>query len=336
MRGVAYTASLRGLFEFMERKVYFWGLSHPLIFFLMKRQYIFSVFLLFSGSLFSQTVPVHSCAYHWCSGEGIEQTNFELGVSPDDQSPATYEVTQTSGDNGCISLDLPAGTLASAVVAITPTKDDNPLNGFTTNEFVQNMIRIEKHINGTEPFTEIWQWLAADANLDGMVTEDDILTLRSWVLGISFPASSWRFVPQSFVFADTSNPLQPLPPSFIIKSVGNLNASEDFRGVQLGRVLNGAACAVTGTSAPATFTATGASPNPTSGSFTVQVELRQAAELRGEIFDGTGRRVAAQPAQNYAAGTATFEFDAVGATGVYFWKITDGKGRYQVGKIEKD
>ncbi|HOY04315.1 MAG TPA: T9SS type A sorting domain-containing protein [Saprospiraceae bacterium] len=302
----------------------------------MKRQYIFPAFLLFYGSLFSQTIPVHSCAYHWCSGQGIEQANFESTVSPDDQSPATYDVTQTSGDNGCISLDLPAGTSASEIVRITPSKNNNPLNGLTTYQFFLVAQRINRHIDGTEPFTEIWQWFAADADLDGAVTENDITTLRNWLLGITFPDNAWRFVPKSFVFTDPSNPLQSFPPEFIRQSVGELGASEDFWGIQLGHVLTGTACAVTGTSAPATFTTTEAWPNPTSGHFTVQVELRQSVELRGEIFDGTGRRVAVQPAQNYAAGTATFEFQAPGAAGVYFWKITDGEGRYQVGKIEKD
>lgn len=300
----------------------------------MKRQYIFPAFLLFSGSLFSQTASVHSCAYHWCSGQGIESTIFQLEILPDAQSPVSNTYYYNSGDNGCSSFDLPAETSASAVVAITPTKDDNPLNGFTASDFVQNMIRIENHINGTQPFTEIWQWFAADANLDGTVTEDDVLTLRSWVLGISFPASSWRFVPKSFVFTDPSNPLQSVPPGFISKPVSELVLSDDFWGVQLGRVLTSTDCAVTGTSVPATFSTAPAWPNPSTGRFTVPMELRQGAELRGEIFDRTGRRVAMQAAQYFPPGKAAFEFDAAGASGVYFWKITDGEGRYQVGKIE--
>lgn len=299
----------------------------------MKRQYIFPAFLLFSGSLFSQTVPVHSCAYHWCSGLGNEQTNFELTVSPDNQSPATYNITQTSGDNGCISTDLPAGTSASEIVRITPSNDYNPLNGLTTYQFFQVAQRINRHIDGTEPFTEIWQWFAADADLDGDVTENDITTLRNWLLGITFPDNSWRFVPKSFVFTDPANPLQSFPPAFISKSVSDLGASEDFWGIQLGHVLTGTACAVTGTSEPATFTASEAWPNPTADGFSVSLELRQATELQGEIFDRTGRRVAMQAARYYPAGTATFQFDAAGVAGVYFWKITDGEGRYQVGKV---
>jgi hypothetical protein len=304
----------------------------------MKRQYLFPAFILFSFQLFSQIAPVHSCAYHWCSGAGIEQTQFEMAFSPDGQSPVSDLRDAFSFENGCVDVSVPGGLSASATVRITPSKDGNPLEGITTYELPLIMQRMQSHIDGTEPFTEIWQWFAADVNGDGVVTEADINALHNLVLGIEneLPAGgTWRFVPKSFVFANPANPLQGFVPVDISKNINDLNASEDFWGVQLGRVLTGTSCAVTGTATPPAFSTSKAWPNPTTGHFSVQMNVQESAELRGEVYDQTGRLVAALTTRSFPAGTATFEFDADGTAGVYFWKITDGEGRYSTGKVER-
>ncbi|MDX1912412.1 MAG: T9SS type A sorting domain-containing protein [Saprospiraceae bacterium] len=68
-----------------------------------------------------------------------------------------------------------------------------PLNGVTTYD----LVLISKHILSSEPFTSVYQSVAADVNRSNSVTTFDILETRKLILGIydTFPnAPAWRFV----------------------------------------------------------------------------------------------------------------------------------------------
>jgi hypothetical protein len=79
------------------------------------------------------------------------------------------------------------------------------LNGVTTFDLLQ----IQKHILGVEPFGSPFRKLAADINDSGSITTADIIELRKLILGIisEFPNNdSWRFVSSDY-------DLPPLPPA---------------------------------------------------------------------------------------------------------------------------
>lgn len=59
-----------------------------------------------------------------------------------------------------------------------------------------DLVLISKHILGTEPFTSVYQTVAADVNKSGSVTTFDIVETRKLILGIydTFPlVPAWRF-----------------------------------------------------------------------------------------------------------------------------------------------
>ena len=293
----------------------------------MKRHYIHLAFALTYSSLSAQPVDFQACAHQWCSGSGISETTFLVEFAADAQSPFSNVNMLLSSDNGCVAFGLPSTTNTNALVRITPTKDANPLSGLTTFDLQLNLQRIQRHLDGTEPFTEIWQFLAADCNLDGAITPADITTLQ----GLEIP--TWRFVPASFQFINPAQPLIPSPPGFLVKTIGTLNSTEIFRAVQLGRVISGTACAVTGTSSIPDFSVSEAWPNPTDAGFSIQLNLNTASELLCEVFDASGRRVVLQRAHNFETGEHLYNFESPGASGFYYWKITDESGRYRMGKI---
>ncbi len=71
-------------------------------------------------------------------------------------------------------------------------KNDDVLNGVSTLD----LIRIQKHLLGIEPFSSLHQYIAADVNHSGRVTVLDLLDLRKLLLGLytAFPGNtSWRF-----------------------------------------------------------------------------------------------------------------------------------------------
>ncbi len=177
-----------------------------------------------------------------------------------------------SDANGAYQF-LNAIPLASNLT-ITPTHDNNPLNGVTTYD----LVLISKHILGLEPLGSPYKMIAADANKSGSITTSDIVELRKLILGIyqELPNNtSWRFVDQSFAFPNPANPFQtPFPEN---KTVANIQAShmdDDFVAVKIGDVNQNAIA-----------NAQQAGEDRTAGTLLIDVEDRTVQT--GESFDVT-------------------------------------------------
>ncbi|MDO8367766.1 MAG: hypothetical protein Q7T20_13275, partial [Saprospiraceae bacterium] len=163
-------------------------------------------------------------------GEGLEETDVEL-VGP------TFNMFDLTDQDGYFAFSNAVPMHAD--YTITPTKDDNPLNGVTTYD----LVLISKHILGIEPLASPYKMIAADANRSGSITTFDIVELRKLILGIynDLPANdSWRFVDKSFVFPNIANPFQTgfpetktvagiqanaIEDNFVAIKVGDLNAT---------------------------------------------------------------------------------------------------------------
>ena len=92
-----------------------------------------------------------------------------------------------------------------AQVNLCGKKSRNDLNGITTFD----LVLIHKHISGVEVFWSPYQRLAADANLDGLINQQDLLLLRDLILGIrrEFPGGqSWRIFPENYPFETAFSP----------------------------------------------------------------------------------------------------------------------------------
>ena len=73
-----------------------------------------------------------------------------------------------------------------------------------------DLVLINKHILGTQPFTNGFQWLAANANGNNTVTASDIVELRKLILGITTDlmpqwTKPWLFVPGCVKNAPNNN-----------------------------------------------------------------------------------------------------------------------------------
>jgi len=127
--------------------------------------------------------------------------------------------TLISDNNGCFQLKSLGAPLSSDMV-ITPTNDQNPLNGLSTYD----LVLISKHILGLEPLNSPYKMIAADANRSGSITTFDIVEIRKLILGIytELPNNtSWRFVDRHFAFSDHQNPFKTAFPENI--TLGNIN-----------------------------------------------------------------------------------------------------------------
>jgi uncharacterized repeat protein (TIGR01451 family) len=116
---------------------------------------------------------------------------------------------------------------------ITPSRNDDPLNGVSTLD----LVHIQKHLLGLQPFTTGYQYVAADANNSKTITAIDLLELRKLILGI-IPElsdnSSWRFVKKE----STALSIPPWPlTEWIDVDADEMNqASYDFTGIKVGDV----------------------------------------------------------------------------------------------------
>jgi hypothetical protein len=165
-------------------------------------------------------------------GQGVENVNVAIN-----RSNGTFSQTTTTAANGSYSFGaVPAG----GDYTITPSYDQNPLNGVSTFD----LVLISKHILGVETLDSPYKIIAADANKSNSVTTFDLVEIRKLILFINtnFPNNtSWRFVSKNFTFQNPANPFQTQFSE--VYNLNNLSASmlaAEFVAVKVGDV-NGTA-----------------------------------------------------------------------------------------------
>ncbi|MBK8923847.1 MAG: hypothetical protein IPM81_20565 [Saprospirales bacterium] len=166
------------------------------------------------------------------SGVGLEDAGVEL----DGDTPAVPSngIFDWSDQDGLFRFNnaLPFGTN----LTLTPTKDNDPLNGVSTFD----LVLINKHILGQALLDSPFKIIAADANGSRTLSTFDIVELRKLILGLQTELpnnNSWRFVDKAYVFPDPENPFQEIFPE--TRQIANLNSSmlqENFIAVKIGDV----------------------------------------------------------------------------------------------------
>jgi len=166
------------------------------------------------------------------AGLGLEDASVELsGTHP--TLPPINQVTTTDADGIYQFLQVPV----QGDYTITPTKDNDPINGVSTFD----LVLINKHILGLEPLNSPYKMIAADANGSKSITTFDIVELRKLILGVytELPnVPSWRFVDKTFQFPNLSNPFQGIfPENLLLPNLSNQpQAAQDFVAVKVGDV----------------------------------------------------------------------------------------------------
>jgi len=181
------------------------------------------------------------------AGDGVESSTVELAAEISNPlQPSGCNLTACPNTNflGVAGVG-PSGAYgfcpcgACQYFKITPTKNDNPLNGVTTYD----LVLISKHILGILPLNSPYKMIAADANKSSSISTNDVVALRRLILGIDSVLSgntSWRFVDKAFVFPNLINPFQTAFPEDIRnvdKSASN-HPSRDFVAIKVGDVNN--------------------------------------------------------------------------------------------------
>jgi len=120
--------------------------------------------------------------------------------------------------------------------SIRPEKKTGHLNGVTTFDLLQ----LNQHILGKKPFTSAYQYVAGDANHNKIVSTSDYVIIQNLILlNISeLPGGfSWRFLPKSYVFANTFPKVPLFPETILLDGTQTCQSdSLNFIGVKLGDI----------------------------------------------------------------------------------------------------
>ncbi|MCA0236377.1 MAG: HYR domain-containing protein [Bacteroidetes bacterium] len=165
---------------------------------------------------------------------GLEECDVELsGQSPNGTAFNQFVMTNDQG-----YFEFPEAIPTMSDYTLTPTKDNNPLNGVTTYD----LVLINKHILGLETLGSPYKMIAADANRSGSITTFDIVELRKLILGIyeDLPNNtSWRFVDRDYQFDNPANPFQSVfPENKTVSDIQGTQVENSMVAIKIGDVNN--------------------------------------------------------------------------------------------------
>jgi hypothetical protein len=160
---------------------------------------------------------------HYCSGTltelktcitaGCAQPTEEFFMQIDYQVDSTLYNQLQYGNCQSINVALPDST----EVTLTPVGEDDPVTGLGTYD----LLILNQQILGTDPLDNPYQWFAADANLDGVINNEDYQVCRDAVLGVAPLAKPWRFVEENHQFPP-GNPLAAPLQEFVTFNTANI------------------------------------------------------------------------------------------------------------------
>lgn len=143
-----------------------------------------------------------------------------------------YEMTRLDGEYAFIGLPL------NENYTITAEKDDDPLNGVTT----QDIVFIQRHILGLQNLNSPYKVIAADINNSASITAKDVSDLRKLILGITnqFPDNkSWKFISAAQKFNDFNHPW-PFNEQSEVQNLSKDIMDNNFIAVKMGDVTGNA------------------------------------------------------------------------------------------------
>jgi len=159
------------------------------------------------------------------AGDAISDVSVQI-TAPD-------RLPYMTGNDGQFTYEQLDGDLDYALI---PEKDIAPKNGVSTLD----IIKMRKHIIGSEMFDSPYKYIAADVDQSGNISTLDLIHTRKLILGLleSFPNNkSWRFVPSEHEFQAGENPLtSEFPEIAVISSDAEDKSQIDFMGVKVGDV----------------------------------------------------------------------------------------------------
>jgi len=123
-------------------------------------------------------------------------------------------------------------------ISLTADLDDEWERGLN----IFDMVAISAHLLGREPFTNPYQYFAADVTGDGEVNVFDIVSISRLLLARTTelrpaPTPPWMFIPAGYEFENPEDPLrESVPRSISFSRIDPADVNQGFVGIKLGDV----------------------------------------------------------------------------------------------------
>lgn len=178
-----------------------------------------------TGTISINDAPTHDIAgdiRFWSNNNPVSGVTVNLGGTYND-----VEVTSSLGTYDFLDLATNSATV------VTPTKSTAGNVGIYSND----LTALIKHALGVTAFTSPYQWVAANANGDNIVTLQDYGQILEVVLGQPHLDNGidWKFIPKTYVFP--TPPLSaPVPSSISHNPILQDWLDDDFVAVRMGDI----------------------------------------------------------------------------------------------------
>lgn len=179
------------------------------------------------------TVPGYTIAGN-ITGAGPINEVVQVDVNIENLTNANTELSAiTNGDGNYTSIPLGG----AQDYELTPTKTGN--TGCGVSNF--DITLIQRHIDGSDYFDDIWQNIAADVTDEGNISTFDITKIRRQILGLEDLANSWYFTPVDYYnfnlpLSSTSHIVPYYDRTDTIENILSSQIGVDFFGFKAGDV----------------------------------------------------------------------------------------------------
>jgi uncharacterized delta-60 repeat protein len=123
---------------------------------------------------------------------------------------------------------------------LTPSKTTGKTNGITALD----VTRVSQHVGGTLPFTDPYDFIAADINKSNTLTTTDVTTLQNALLNnpiaLNLFKNSWRFVPTGTMFSTPygTGGFWNFAEKRAYMGLVTSEANQDFLGIKIGDLVS--------------------------------------------------------------------------------------------------
>jgi hypothetical protein len=286
----------------------------------------------FNGCSPAPFIPI-VCAATAC-GDVPEDISYGFDFPPSPFLPP-FTIFSLSDANGCGGMGPSVPISQNVDIAISPVKDDHPLEYVSTFD----MLILQNHIDGTDLLDNPYQWIAADANKDNVLDTLDILECKKLILGIytELPNNtSWRFVDKSYVFPAPDPLSAPIPESVVVNSSNMPTTPLEFVAVKICDLTCGNLVSFYEQMSENQHLIGDAQPNPTQNGAVIPLQLIAQDQVVLDLLDVSGRLLFHQET-TLPQGPAALEIpaSAMSQAGMYLWRVRAGD-TVKTGKIVAD
>ncbi len=183
-----------------------------------------------------------------CNGDYyvfVDNFTFISGsiLTEEDEGISNVQVILEGLENDTITTDSTGEYLFYDLVpgqnyGLSFHKNTNAVNGVSTFD----MLLIRKHILGVELLDSPYKMIAADVNNSGSISTFDMIQIRKVILGIETEftnTTSWKFIPDDYVFPNPLNPfMEAFPTSIQINNIPAAAIIFNVIGTKMGDVNN--------------------------------------------------------------------------------------------------